>query len=176
MLKRIITMALSLTLMIVMGVTSFASDTPTANSFTFVADEESLDLNARYPGYAGLSYVSAKPVLLSTNTASTTSTRVSSTTGRDQNLNVTLDSTTRTQYNKISANAYELTIGLNLTGVTRFEVYLNGQYVGSQNCYSSAGVITAVLEDKKPAQYKIVLYDNVTPTQGKILWGNINYN
>lgn len=129
---------------------------------------------ARFPGQAGLYGVKAYPLNMATgNYAPDYSYSLGN--GRTQYLHVTLDSSTRNAYQNYNADGYVADVDINVSTAVRYEVTLNGEFVGGGSC---AGRPRMVLElgmyDERPAIWEVTLYDNTT--QGKLLWGHIYYN
>lgn len=129
---------------------------------------------ARFPGQAGLYGVKAYPYNSVTGESSMNYS-YSLGNGRTQYLHVTLDSSSRNDYNGLNADGYIADVDINVSTAVRYEVKLNGEFVGSGSC---AGRPRMVLElgmyDERPAIWEVTLYDNTT--QGKPLWGHIYYN
>lgn len=179
--KSFASLFMAMVMMVAFCVPSFAAEAEVEID-TFNAKEGIISVSfpeeegptARYPGQAGLYSVKAYPL----NTVEgrySTNYSYSLGNGRTQYLHVTLDSSSRKDYDDLVADGYIADVDINVSTAVRYEVKLNGKFVGSGSC---AGRPRMTLEfqmyDERPAIWEVTLYDNTT--QGKPLWGHIYYN
>lgn len=182
--KRILSLIMAVILLMALAVPAFASgsdDSETTiidlgESGQMVLSNENDGISPRFPGTAGLYSVVAYPAKVgSKDRVSDYSTGNYSGNGRTSILNVTLDDATRQAYDRNGADGYLAEVTLNLSGVTRFEVFMNGEAAGGGNCAGyTKGTLELWLYNDSPATWRIDLYDNNT-TNGKSTWGYIFY-
>ena len=183
--KRILSLIMAVILLMALAVPAFASgsddpETVTVDSGEFgvktVLSNENDGISPRFPGTAGLYSVVVYPAKVGDKQYfSSAYTGNYSGNGRTSILNVTLDDATRKLYDSKGADGYYAEVTFNLTGVTRYEVFLNGTLVGSENCAGTTKeTLWFLMYDYHPAIWKVVLYDNNT-TNGKSTWGHIYY-
>ena len=158
--KRIISLLAAMVLCFVFCMPAFAAEDDTA-------------LQPRFPGYAGLYSVKVYPANWVTQQRASVYTINDSGTGRDQILNVTLDSATTDAYKNGPYNGFYVEVTYNCTGATRYELYKNGVRSESGGCAGSTDTKTFYIANDTPSTWRLTLYDNITPAQGKPLSGNI---
>lgn len=179
--KSFVSMIMAMVMMVAFCVPSFAAeadvkvDTFNAkDGIVSVSFPEEEGPTARFPGQAGLYGVKAHPADLNAGTYLDVYS-YSLGNGRTQYLNVTLDSSTRKAYDDYFNNGYLAEVDINVSTATRYEVKLNGEFVGGSSCAGRPRLVLGLaMYDERPAIWEVTLYDNTT--QGKPLWGHIYYN
>lgn len=175
-------MIMAMVMMVAFCVPSFAAEAD-VNVDTFNAEEgivtvsfpEEEEPTARFPGQAGLYGVKAHPATMSTGEYIVNKYAYNLGNGRTQYVHVTLDSETRAYYDDMGADGYLAEVDINISTATRYEVRLNGEFVGSGSCAGRPRMVLGLgMYDERPAIWEVTLYDNTT--QGKALWGHIYYN
>lgn len=170
--KSIIGLFMAVVMLLAFSVPSFAAE---ANDSDFdpevhftPADEDAMP---RMPGLAGIYSVSATSKNSATGQSGSTTTAYGN--GRTSYVHVTLDDYGRQRYDAIKADSYFVDIDFNLTGATRYELFLNGELVDSGRVAVSRGYLSFTIKDERPAIWRVNLYDNTAT--GKSTWGHINY-
>lgn len=186
--KSFVSMIMAMVMMVAFCVPSFATTTEVETddtTATFQAEDgqikvtmtEKADENPslRYPGTSGLYGVKVHPAIMATKQYAPNSYTYELGNGRTQYLHVTLDPLNRDTFDRVGADSFMAAIDINFATATRYEVTLNGEYVGGGSCAGfTRGNIEVMLYDERPAIWEVTLYDNTT--QGKTLWGHIYYN
>lgn len=159
--KRIISLLAAMVLCFAFCMPAFAAEDDTA-------------IQPRFPGYAGLYSVKVYPANWVTKQYDPNVYTINDAgTGRDQILNVTLDSRSYQYYKNNGCNGFYVEVKINSTGVTRYEVYKNGVRSESGGCAGNTYTIPFYIGNNTPSTWRVVLYDNITPAQGKPVSGNI---
>ena len=171
--KKIISLFMAVVMLLSFSVSAFAAEAE-VKDFDPEVHFTPVDENVmpRTPGMAGIYSVTVTP----RNTTTGASAGYSSTgygNGRTSYVHVTLDEHVRQRYDQIKADSYFVDIDFNLTGATRYELYLNGELYESGRVAVSRGSLSFTIKDARPAIWKVNLYDNTAT--GKTTWGHINY-
>lgn len=183
--KKIFSLFMAVVMLLSFSVSAFAAeadtpdgaivqylDDPNVKMTLYPADGD--EIMPRMPGTAGLYSVVACPASFATNTIRDDAFVANyGGNGRTSFLHVTLDDAARRAYQAINADAYYVEVTFNLIGVTRYEVFLNGEAVGGNTCAGiKQGVLDFGLYDDRPAIWQVNLYDS---TGSKMTWGHVNY-
>ena len=159
--KRIISLLAAMVLCFVFCMPAFAAEDDTA-------------IQPRFPGYAGLYSVKVYPANWVTKEYNSTYYTINNSgTGRDQILDVTLDSRCADYYKTHGYNGFYVEVFFNCTGATRYELYKNGVRSENGGCAGSSDTLKFYIANDTPSLWKLTLYDNITPAQGKPLSGRI---
>lgn len=183
--KNIISLFMAVVMLLSFSVSAFAADVGTPNEPVVQYFEESGmkmtlypadgdEIMPRTPGTAGLYSVVAAPASFVTGDVRDDAFVANyGGNGRTSFLHVTLDDAARRAYQAINADAYYVEVTFNLIGVTRYEVFLNGEAVGGNTCAGmKQGVLDFGMYDDRPAVWRVDLYDS---TGAKMTWGHVNY-
>lgn len=177
--KKIISLFMAVVMLLSFSVSAFAAEVDTSmvnfGEIEMIPCEFNEGISPRMPGTAGLYSVLAAPALVATGQYTTNYTVTNNSgNGRTSYLHVTLDDRTRQFYDENQATGYYVEVGLNLTGVKRYELLLNGKLVKSESCAGmQSGTLRFIIADERPAIWQVNLYDNTTTA--KMTWGHINY-
>lgn len=172
--KSLISIFMAVAMLLAFSVPSFAAEVE-VNDFNpevhFTPADESESVVPMAPGLAGIYSVTATPYNSTTGKQGYSTTSYGN--GRTSYVHVTLDDYARQTYDQINADSYMVDIYFNLTGVTRYELFLNGELYDSGRVAVSSGYIDFKIKDERPAIWQVNLYDNTST--GKATWGHINY-
>lgn len=174
--RNVVSLLMSMVMLVAFCIPAMAAEPIAfASADGIVTMKLSNEPQPRFPGNSGIYGVTAAPAIMATQQYTPDYYSYSLGNGRTQYLHVTLDSQTRQVYNQIGADGFMVAVDMNLYDATRYEVKLNGEYVGSGSCAGyNRGTLELMLYNENPAIWEITLYDNTS--QGKPLWGHIYYS